>query len=212
VYDKQNKYTEKSGVYSVEAVAQQPSFSINASPSMVKVGQQITFSAFVNNPEVVSKAEIIFSDANVTKTLERSGNTWSYPHTMAEAKSNRPYTIRVYDKQNQYTAKSGFYSVEAVAQPQMALPSHAPKTGKVNQDMTFSVQINNPETVNRVTITFYDLQGNFLASDEMFSQGYGNWSKTRRMMSNGDKRYVIKAYYMGNKELSSSQTTFTVIK
>ena len=33
--------------------------------------------------------------------------------------------------------------------------------GRVNQNMTFTVKVNNPETVNKVIITFYDSQGEF---------------------------------------------------
>ncbi|HMY00679.1 MAG TPA: hypothetical protein PKC44_12980, partial [Agitococcus sp.] len=213
VYDKQNKPTEQSRTYSVNAVAQPPSFNISANPDSVQVGQKITFRAVVDNPEVVSKAEIVFTDANnMTKPLERNGNTWYYTHTMVEAGQNRPYKIRVYDKQNKPTEQSKTYSVNAVAQPPSIVDSnHYPSFARVNQNMTFTVQINNPETVNKVIINFYDLQGNVLASEDMSPQGYGRWSRTRTMISSGSKQYRVDVHTKNNGTLYTQRKTFKVI-
>ena len=190
---------------------QQPRFRIIPT-SLVKVDEWMKFSVVIDNPDVVSKAEVVFTDANnVSLTLNRSGNTWSESKQMKQAGLNRPYTIRVYDKQGKTFEQSGSYSVEAIAQPpKIADLYHRPSFGRVNQNMTFTVKVNNPETVNKVIITFYDSQGGFLASEDMSLQGNGSWYRTRTMTSSGSKQYVIRVY-TSNGVLPSQSITFKVI-
>ena len=96
----------------VTTVAAAPAYSARVEPASVRVGQPMSFAVQVADPASVARAELVFTDVNVTEALvQTAANTWARTRPMAQAGANRPFVLRLLLKSGATAQVGGTYTV-----------------------------------------------------------------------------------------------------
>jgi hypothetical protein len=172
--------------------------STSASPSVVTVGQQMSFQVAVDNGANVQRVDLVFPDAGVTESMTQAGaNSWTRSRTMAQAGNNRPFRITVITKSGVTVARDGSYTVNTapVVPPPILTPppaptvnissvSASPAAATVGQQMSFQVAVDNGANVQRVDLVFPDVG----VTEPMTQSGANGWTRSRTMTQVGNNR------------------------
>ena len=96
----------------VTTAAAAPAYMARVEPASVRVGQSMGFAVQVADPASVARAELVFTDVNVTEALvQTAANTWARTRPMAQAGANRPYLVRLLLKSGATAQVNGTYTV-----------------------------------------------------------------------------------------------------
>ena len=179
----------------------------------------MSFGVQVDNPALVDRAEVYFSDANQSEAMtQTASNTWGRTRTMQQAGTNRPFEVRVYQKgTTTVVRRNGVYSVQATPPPPPPRPpaptptptlsihhiDASPSSVRVGQQMTFSVEVVSPALVDRVELYFSDVD----VVESLSQVGANTWADTRTMGRAGANRpYEIRVYRRGGGILRRTGT------
>ena len=89
-----------------------PAYTARVQPASVRVGQTMSFAVQVADPASVARAELVFTDVNVTEALvQTAANTWARTRPMAQAGANRPFVLRLLLKSGATAQVGGTYTV-----------------------------------------------------------------------------------------------------